>query len=75
MRKFAFPQGVGDALQRFRRNTNDFGYNYCLLLLVISVVGGVLRVQSTHSLQKVLWFPTHTPYRKHPVSTIAAPIK
>ena len=36
MRKFACPEGVGDALHRFRRNTNDFGYNYCLLLLVIS---------------------------------------
>lgn len=36
-RKFACPEGVGDALHRFRRNTNDFGYNYCLVLLFISV--------------------------------------
>ena len=30
-RKFALPDGAGDALRRFRRNTNDFGYNYAPL--------------------------------------------
>ena len=35
-RKFALPDGAGDALRRFRRNTNDFGYNYTLLCLVIA---------------------------------------
>ena len=37
-RKFALPDGAGDALRRFRRNTNDFGYNYTLLCLVIAAL-------------------------------------
>ena len=37
-RKFALPDGAGDALRRFRRNTNDFGYNYTLLCLVVAAL-------------------------------------
>mmetsp|Transcript_3926 Transcript_3926/g.9419 ORF Transcript_3926/g.9419 Transcript_3926/m.9419 type:complete len:224 (+) Transcript_3926:541-1212(+) len=37
MRKFGCPDSVGEGLHRFRRNSKDFGYNYCLLLLAVSV--------------------------------------
>ena len=37
-RKFALPDSAGDALRRFRRNTNDFGYNYTLLCLVVAAL-------------------------------------
>lgn len=37
VRKFAMPESVSDALYRCRRNVNDFGYNYSLLLIVVSV--------------------------------------
>ena len=37
IRKLSCPESVGDALHRFRRNTNDFGYNYTLVLLFVAV--------------------------------------
>jgi hypothetical protein len=37
-RKFSCPEGLGDALNRFRRNANDFGYNYAFLCVVASML-------------------------------------
>ena len=37
VRKVGCPDSIGEGLHRFRRNTNDFGFNYCLVLLAVSV--------------------------------------
>uniref|UniRef100_A0A7S0SDP1 PRA1 family protein n=1 Tax=Mantoniella antarctica TaxID=81844 RepID=A0A7S0SDP1_9CHLO len=37
VRKLACPESMGGALHNLRRNANDFGYNYSLLLITVSV--------------------------------------
>ena len=37
-RAISAPLGVGDALHRLRRNANDFGYNYTLILGAVASV-------------------------------------